>query len=235
MKNNLLFHLIGLIFPARCPVCSEIVQRQDFLCEKCQKEVERIKNPCLGCGREISQCACGKKQTPLNLAAPFAYKDSVAQAIHRFKFQEERGLASYFAKEMAETVGREFKDTRFDIVTCVPQTKRRLRERGYNQSAVLAKETAKRLGTPFSDRLLIKTRETASQHELKAKERFENLKNAFEAPSPNEIKGKTILLCDDIKTTGATLRECRSTLLKAGAKEVYCVAIAVVPEKILME
>ena len=232
MKSNFIFHLFGLLFPARCPLCDKIVQRRSCLCEECAKTVERIESPCLGCGREKGECMCSQMNFGLQLAAPFAYKDKVAQAVKRFKFSEERWLSEFFAKETAAAVKAAFPDTSFDFVTCVPLTAKKLRSRGYNQSALFAKDCAYFLETQFKE-ALIKNRETADQHTLKAKARLANLKGAFAAAPKAEIKGKTVLLCDDIKTTGATLDTCRKTLLKAGAKEVCCACIAVVPEKLI--
>ena len=174
-----------------------------------------------------------KNNFSLCLAAPFVYEGKVRQAVQRFKFNNDTHLAKFFAPEIAQCVRDEFSNVEFDIVTCVPQTKRKRRKRGYNQSALLAKEIAKQLSLPYDELLLIKTRETPDQHNLKGKARIDNLKNAFATEKNKAIEGKTILLCDDIKTTGATLNECRKTLLKAGAAAVCCAAIAVTPEKLI--
>ena len=175
---------------------------------------------------------CSRSDFRLQLTAPFVYKDSLAAAVRRFKFSDEVNLSEFFAKEMCSAVSATFPETKFDFVTCVPLTKKKRNKRGYNQSELLAKECAKLLDSEYKT-ALIKTRETADQHSLNAKERLKNLKNAFEPAPKIDIKGKTILLCDDIKTTGTTLCECRKTLIKAGAKDVYCVCIAVVPEKLI--
>ena len=224
--------IINLFFPARCPVCNEIGQRHLHLCERCEKEVERINDRCLGCGLPRTSCRCSRNNFSLCLASPFLYKDNVRNAIHRFKFGGETDLATFFGKEVAECVAFEFGDVKFDVITCVPQTKKKHRKRGYNQSALLAKQISHELSIPFDELLLFKTRETTDQHDLKGKDRINNLKNAFAAENEDAVKGKTILLCDDIKTTGATLNECRKTLLKAGATAVCCATIAVTPEKL---
>lgn len=225
--------ILNLFFPARCPVCNEIGQRHLHLCEQCEKDVERVTDRCLGCGLPRTGCRCSRNNFSLCLASPFLYKDNVRNAIHRFKFGGETDLSTYFGKEMAECVAFEFGDVKFDVITCVPQTKRKRRKRGYNQSALLAKQISRELSVPFNELLLFKTRETADQHDLRGKDRLKNLKNAFAAENEDAVNGKTILLCDDIKTTGATLNECRKTLLKAGAKAVCCATIAVTPEKIV--
>ncbi len=202
------------------------------LCEDCEETIGRINDRCLGCGNPRMGCTCSKHKLSLFLASPFLYENKLREAIHRFKFGGETDLAKFFGKEITECVSKEFGDVKFDIVTCVPQTKLKRRKRGYNQSALLAKEIAKQLSLPFDELLLIKTRETADQHNLKGKERIKNLKDAFAADKPDSVRDKTILLVDDIKTTGTTLNECRKTLLKAGAGAVCCATIAVTPEKI---
>ncbi len=202
------------------------------LCDSCEENTGRIKDRCLGCGNPRTGCTCFKNKFTLLLASPFVYEGNLRKAIHRFKFDGETDLAKFFGKESAECVAHEFGDVKFDIVTCVPQTKRKRRKRGYNQSALLAKVIAKQLSLPYDELLLIKTRETADQHGLKGNARIKNLKDAFAADNPESVKDKTILLCDDIKTTGATLNECRKTLLKAGAAAVCCTTIAVTPEKL---
>jgi len=229
---SLVSQILNLFFPARCPVCNEIGQRQMHLCDNCAENIGRITDRCLGCGNPRTSCSCSKHKFTLFLASPFIYENKLRESIHRFKFRSETDLAKFFGAETANIVAKEFGNVKFDTVTCVPQTKRKRRKRGYNQSALLAKEIAKQLRLHYDELLLIKTRETADQHSLKGKERIKNLKDAFAADNPESVKGKTILLCDDIKTTGATLNECRKTLLKAGAKEVYCTTIAVTPEKI---
>ncbi len=202
------------------------------LCDRCEESIERITDRCLGCGNPRAGCTCSKHNFSLFLASPFLYENKLREAIHRFKFGGETDLVKFFAKETAECVAKEFGDVKFDVVTCVPQTKRKCRQRGYNQSALLAKEIAKQLKLPYDELLLIKTRETADQHNLKGKERIKNLKDAFAAENPDSVSNKAILLVDDIKTTGATLNECRKVLLKAGASAVYCATIAVTPEKV---
>lgn len=230
--NRLASQILNLFFPARCPVCNEIGQRHMHLCEECEENVARITDRCLGCGCPRTGCTCSKHNFSLFLASPFLYENKLREAIHRFKFGGETDLAKFFAKETAECVAKEFGDVKFDVVTCVPQTKSKLRKRGYNQSALLAKEIAKQLSLPYDELLLIKTRETADQHNLKGKERINNLKNAFAAENPDSVSNKIILLVDDIKTTGATLNECCKTLMKSGASAVRCATIAVTPEKI---
>jgi len=99
--------------------------------------------------------------------------------------------------------------------------------RGYNQSEIIARQTAKRLFLPCID-TLIKSKETPKQHYLSAESRQKNLADAISLKDGADLKGKTVLICDDIKTTGSTLLICEQLLLKAGASDVYC-AVAAIP------
>ena len=125
---------------------------------------------------------------------------------------------------MAEHAADVFRAVSFDCVTFVPMTQADLSERSFNQSALLAQWVAR---TNFIEcsALLIKIKTTPKQHTLTVNERLQNLDQAF-MPTERIKAGSTVLLCDDIKTTGTTLRRCRDTLLAAGVKEVYCLACA---------
>jgi ComF family protein len=108
----------------------------------------------------------------------------------------------------------------------VPLEKRKLKNRGYNQAEELAKELSKILKVPIVSNNLVKIRKTLPQIKLSAKEREENLKNAFSIKNAPEVKGKKIFLVDDVYTTGATMEECTTQLLMSGAKSVWGIAIA---------
>jgi len=139
-----------------------------------------------------------------------------------------RALMVFVDKAQAEAAGRDFDGIRFDLIACIPITKKQHKKRGYNQSWLLAAELGTLLGLPASQHLLLKPADIKPQHSLNAKERQANVLDAFCVQSDADVAGKTILLCDDIKTTGATLNEGAKTLLAAGAAEVYAVCAAAV-------
>jgi len=113
-----------------------------------------------------------------------------------------------------------------DMVMPVPLYKKRLRERGFNQSALLGKYLAKRLEVPLNLSLLVRNRDTRPQVGLSAKERKKNIRNAFEIKGEGMIRGRRVLLIDDVFTTGATARECSKVLRKAGANEVFVITLS---------
>jgi len=216
-----------MIWPARCPTCDRITQSRTKLCPNCAEENEEIGEACIGCGRPKEKCTCLKEALDLDLAAVYPYQDGVRRAIQAMKFRERTDLFDFFSIKMADRFRAVFPDAKVDLVAAVPMTRRDRKQRGYNQSAELAKRVAWQLGVKYEKHMLEKIKETATQHTLSEKQRKKNVKGAFRVRPDVDLRGKTVLLCDDVKTTGATLNECRNVLLKSGAEEVWCVTIAV--------
>lgn len=140
--------------------------------------------------------------------------EAAERAIHRMKYDDARYLAPFFAN-LIELPPH----WRAEVVVPVPLHKKKLRRRGYNQSALIARALAQRLGLPVAENLLSRVRDTDSQTRLHAAERAQNVADAFAASK--EAVGRRILLVDDVCTTGATLCACAAALRRAGAKEVY--------------
>ncbi len=131
-----------------------------------------------------------------------------------------------FSKLMYPALQTLFQDHSMDLIVPVPLHIRRLREREFNQALLLARELSKRTGIPYHERTLRKIKDTPFQTALKGRERRKNVKGAFHVEKREEIKGKTILLVDDVYTTGATVNECARTLLKGGAARVAVLTLA---------
>ena len=217
---------VSLIYPSRCALCGRAVPMGNDVCPECADSCERIPLPvCTGCGQTESGCECGAKTPYAAVVAPFYYSGAVAACISRFKFNGKTYIADFLGEQMSKAAQSVYKDKRFDCVTCVPGTKARLRERGYNQSELLAKRVARLNGIPFEPGMLKKMFETPDQRTLSASRRRGNLAGAFSATK--QVNGKTVLLCDDVKTTGATVAECSRALLAAGAEEVCCLTAAI--------
>ncbi|MBR6702614.1 MAG: ComF family protein [Clostridia bacterium] len=216
------------LFPRHCPYCDVRIPGSRMLCEECENNLPRIAGEiCSACGREKKVCTCKKSANYFTaLAAPFYYEGAVRSGIHRFKFRGAGLNARAYASEMAETVRGRYPGIDFDYITEVPVTKRALRERGYNQCSLISKNLSELLGIPFRPGILKKIYETEKQHGLNYYLRRGNLTGVFDSDSPGEIKDKTILLCDDISTSGETLNECAKMLWLYGAKDVYCITLA---------
>jgi ComF family protein len=144
-------------------------------------------------------------------------------ALHRLKYRRDIGLGEALSNQLAEFVDR--LEWPIDMLTPIPLGKKRLRERGYNQVAMIAKPLSLQLGLDYYPKALIRARETRSQVGLSAKERQENVQNVFLADG-KMVKGRSILLMDDVSTTGATLSSAAEALYLSGARAVYATTVA---------
>lgn len=226
-----------MLYPSglSCPLCRREEPVEGLLCGACQLRLEvwREEPRCRCCGRpgpgEGKLCRdCRESTPPFRLARAAApYDGPFRQAVHRLKFQGELWLAEPLGLLMAETVSGEAGYGGTELVVPVPLHPGKLKARGYNQSSLLGEVLSRKLLLPLGDRLLVKERETRDQTGLTRKERWENLKGAFRVDKPQQVRGKSVLLVDDILTTGSTVTHCAGTLLAAGAAEVTVITWAV--------
>ena len=215
----------NVFFPHHCFLCNELLYPHQRMCGDCLQKAPYIFPPvCERCGRSSDECRCGKRhRTFERCVSPFYHKSVAQSGIYTLKSEGFEVTVNGFAAEMAEVVRREYGGIPFDLVTAVPLHKRELMSRGFNQSERLGQALAKRLGLPY-ETVLTKITVTAPQKELKAVERSGNLLGVFDVCG--EVSGKTILLVDDVITTGTTLDECAKMLKIFGAEEVYAVTAA---------
>lgn len=224
----LLSSLLDLIFPSRCTFCDGICREP--ICPACKDAVKFVSPPfCTICGvpfksDAISSHVCGdciKEKRYFSWArGVLIYDDASAKAIHRFKYKKD----TTYSRALGSIISSYSKLKDFDMVVPVPLHIKRLKERGFNQSLFLARVVGKRhriIVDPFA---LKRTRWTEPQVNLSGKERKLNVKGAFEVQK--DVKGKRILLVDDVYTTGATVRECSKILKKSGAKDICVLTLA---------
>ncbi len=226
--HNCLDRVLCVFFPRRCMYCGALIIPERQICTDCETDLPHIVPPvCLLCGHAKADCTCRQKKHQYKaICAPFYYEDTIVQAVHRFKFENKEFLARPFARDMAECVRREYADIEFDAVTFVPFTKKQIRTRGWNPSETLARALAEELSLDCTP-MLLKLYETKTQHTLERRARAGNVFGVFEAADEKLVQGKTILLVDDVKTTGATLHECAKMLMLSNAKAVYACTFAV--------
>lgn len=236
---NALKALLDIIMPPICPVCSSCLIGSNTLgfCARCHASLDIPEGArCVICdvafvAEGSGSHACGKcitKPPCFDSARSLAAYDGIlAEAIKRFKFSNVApmsvplGEAVVVAATRVANIGRDAK------VTPVPLHSRRLRERGFNQSLILARIIAKRLGLTLEKQLLKRINYTRPQARLTSKEREANVKGAFIASVDAAlIDGRDFILVDDVLTTGATANECARTLKKAGASSVHVVTVA---------
>ena len=220
---KLIDKFLEALYPSRCACCGEL-NGGGHLCDDCENAIVEqrvIGSLCRKCGHEKHNCQCNKYHYLFEgVCAPFYNRNTAQQGVYMFKFRNAPYCADYFGMQIAATIRLRFKNIEFDTVCFVPSTRRSLRSRKYDYVELLAKKASKELGLPLSAKLLKKIRDTEKQHTLTSDKRQSNVKGAYKATK--RIDGKTVLLIDDIKTTGYTLNECAKQLRMAGADKVYC-------------
>lgn len=204
--------------------------------------------PGAACGRSFLCPECARRNRPFPLVrAAGLYDGPLKEAVHRFKYAGRRSLAAPLAGLLAEVLaGPDFTPAGFPCakeaacsaggaqpltgggwaIVPVPLSPGRLRERGFNQAALLARQLARRLDLPLMERALVKRRETAPQVGLSHRDREKNLSDAFAAAQNAALPGKNVLLIDDVFTTGSTISAAADILLRAGAGQVYGLVLA---------
>jgi len=197
------------VYPNKCLFCRKVLDNLCVIaCEKCEKSA--------ALGHDIGD---GTFANIGNVHIAYSYdEEAVRYAVMRFKYEGKRLLVRAMAQGIFERVG-ELDEGFADFLVCVPLHENRLKERGYNQSALLAAELSRLYGLPAYDGML-RTRDTAKQFELSPAERAANVAGAFALKEGFDIVGKSVLLVDDILTTGATAMECAKVLMEAGAGSV---------------
>jgi len=229
--------LFQFFLPPQCPCCEKFLEEgQQGICPDCLAEIHWIEPPfCSVCGitfpsNEVENHPCGaciSKRKYFTMARALGgYDGSLQEAIHRWKYEGKTYLSDSFGKWMAEGLYRYWDPNLFDLLIPVPLHKHRLRERGFNQSLLLVKELNRRIGIPYRKRILQKKRPTIPQVNLSGAEREKGVRGAFSIMGKEELEGKSILLIDDVYTTGATVNECSKVLLAGGAKRVDVFTLA---------
>jgi len=228
--------LLNLFFPPQCLVCDALVPTHGTLCTECWNSVPFISEPmCACCGLPLEfavdiNTLCGeclREHPPYSRArAAFVYNDTSRALVMKLKYQDELYLAPVFAHWLASAGSEIIKAS--DVILPVPLHYWRMLSRRYNQSLLLARAIADHSNVKLLANGLLRTRHTKQQAGLTRPQRLKNVKGAF-AVNPkfkDEIKNKSVLLVDDVMTTGATLNACTEALLKAGASQVNVLTLS---------
>ena len=226
----LVWKLLDALFPPFCCNCGELGYE---LCPECINKITLIdqQKTCPICGdfsNKARVCQKCLKSRPYfdQLRSWGEYSGVLQNVIRKYKFDRGLGLARFISNPSIEYI-RSW-GIKVDNVVPVPLSNSRLHERGYNQSALLASSISRNLHIEIKLHALTRVKETLSQVGLSSKERQDNVFNAFRADSA-EIRNKSVLVIDDIATTGSTLNECAKALKNAGAREVFCYTVAKTP------
>jgi len=239
--NKFFNDLINFIFSANCRTCAEPFSslKERYICQKCFSRIEFITPPyCDKCGKvlvesfsEIEKPLCKECQTVkryfYKARGVGVYEDILRESIHIFKFEKKKGIHKPLGELLVNYLKEQHPDliSQIDYIIPVPLHRKRLKLRGFNQAQLLSIYISKYFNLPLNFDLK-RIRYTIPQMSLSREERLENIKGAFEVKNYKAIVGKTLLLVDDIFTTGATVNECSQVLIKRGVKQVFVLTLA---------
>ncbi len=211
---NVLQRVLDLLWPRNCEICGRPVDREArYICADCLNRIPFVR-PEDGM-YEIDDAASAVR-----------FECETREMINGYKFRSHIWLKNDFVDWMEAAARAKFDVAAIDAVVAIPTTLGHKLNRGYNQSAMMAEALAKRLERKFLARAVTRIGHPKRQSSLSEEERRENVKGTFAVREPSLVRGRTILLVDDIMTTGATLSECAKTLKAAGAWRVWCLTLA---------
>lgn len=228
--------LTDLFFPRACAFCGahDIGSKTD-LCLPCLESVREVPESfCLKCGRPFagtfSGAVCGKclQFPPKYSKARFAvfYENNVRDAVADFKYHSALHLTKVLSKILIDAFVKHYQNQALDLILPVPVHRNRILKRGYNQSVILARELSLFTRVPLDRTCLIKSKDTVPQAGLSRKDRLKNLVNSFNVCSPDRVRGRRVLLVDDVATTGTTVSEAAKELSAAGCSEIFVLVLA---------
>ncbi len=225
-------HLADWLYPRVCPGCDQVSDRPGrHLCWACFSRMElHTESLCTVCGAPVEGrpahafvCSVCQHARPAfdKTRAAGRFHGALRDQVHQFKYAHALWLKHDLTDLLHGCLLAHFSPAAVDVVVPVPLHPVRLRERSYNQAAVLAQALARRIDRRFDGRSLVRVRKTDSQTRLDAAHRRMNILGAFDVARPEWVTGRCVLLVDDVMTTGATLNECARALKKAGARTVW--------------
>jgi competence protein ComFC len=216
---------LDIVFPPVCGGCEKIGSRW---CVECQQRVQCLTGTlCDVCGLPQDKAgvckACSVERPHFRALRAWAvYDDPVRKALHRLKYRRDVALGETLATQMIPFVRG--LNWGIDVIVPIPLGRQRYKERGYNQVGMIAKPLSLALGLEFAPKALMRRKETRSQVGLTRQERLENVHEAFQAGAG--VRGKNVLVLDDVSTTGSTLSSGAEALYSSGAKDVFALTVA---------
>lgn len=222
-----------LLFPRHCPVCDSILPAGEMICRDCKCIPQKVQSPkCAKCGKHVKRtdliyCAdCGRDPKHFNRGIALYEYRSVHNSIAAFKNMGRPEYGQYYGRQIAEELKNEIKDMHADALVPVPLSFRKQKKRGFNQAQILAEEISKILNIPIENNLILRNNKTTPQKKMSREQRQNNMKKAFHI-AKNDVKLKSVILVDDIYTTGNTLDAISIVLKDAGVENIYFVTIAI--------
>jgi len=224
---------LDLLFPPRCVICDEVTDdKARGVCKACTEKIAYIKPPfCMKCGKQVMEGAqyckdCLRREHRFIQGMALYDYAGMSGALYRFKYAGRSEYARFFGRELAERGGGFLSLIKPDALVPVPIHTSRKRMRGYNQAELIARELSRHTKIPVNCDLVTRIKKTLPQRELSESERQNNLKKAFKILQ-NDVKLSTIVIVDDIYTTGSTIDAMAEALFGTGVKRIYYMALAI--------
>ena len=211
------FNIIDIVFPQVCGICGKI--NQEGLCTKCIRRLEEFAK------FEIIK-ENGENKNFQELIYIFNYEGFIRKLIIDYKFNEKSYIYVSFVKFILKHKKIFEKLKSYDTIIPVPISKKRMRERGYNQSLLIARNLSKDLGIDLQENCIFKTKNIIEQSKLNKEQRMQNIQNVYELKNEQILTNKQVLLIDDIYTTGSTVNECSKVLRQANPKKIDVLVLA---------
>ena len=230
--------ILPLLYPRHCPVCGVLLPYGAQVCTRCRPKLPYVRGPvCCSCGKPVLSaeqeycydCRVFPKSFRFG-AALFIYNEQTRPAMAAFKYKNRRMLSQFFARELFRQYGSDILRREPDALIPVPIHHSRRRQRGYNQAELLARDLSVLLGIPCFSHLLLRCIDTPPQKQFRPQARLNNLQGAFAvhpAYLPLLPRLSSVVLVDDIYTTGATMESCARILLTAGVRQVFVCSVCI--------
>jgi ComF family protein len=236
--------VVDWLYPPRCRACAGRIAGRDseYFCGSCWSNIRLVSHPlCTICGRPFLDASGDDHKCGACLSRPPRFvsarawacypreditDDPLRQVVQRFKYGRKVSLGKALGRLMAAGCQEFLNECRVDLIIPVPLHPKRLRWRGFNQSVLLARQVNRVHGLPMDPFILMRDKETLPQTQLSEEERRKNVRGAFSVRTAAALKAKTLLLVDDVYTSGATLNECSRVLIQAGARKVHLLTLA---------
>ena len=221
--------LLDFVYPPYCVLCGgQVKQDNGCICGACDSDIPRLEKFRIPAGEmDVPDAACFKFG---HIISVFEYKDLLPHLVHLFKYRQSTVLVNYFGEQLCRGLSC-LDDIDYDGIIPVPLHPVRKRERGYNQSGLLAGYVSRRVRVKLINQALKRGRYTDPQAKQTREARIQNLRGAFRVAAPGYIRDRKILLVDDVVTTGSTVNECARVLMQAGAVSVDVLSLARVEKK----
>lgn len=220
--------LLDFFFPNRCPICGKVIKWNKECCDNCIENLSQTGDElCHGCGNKKEYCQCQRKKFLFHRCyAAYYYKGTARSAVLYLKDTKNMFFPRLVADKILHDIATDDYKFKADYIVPVPLSRRKFYIRGYNQSALLGQALSEKLIIPLEENALLRYDTIIDQHRLSSEMRSESARSIYYANEKVDIQGKTIILCDDIITTGSTINECARVLLDMGADKVIAVAAA---------